>query len=226
MYLELLKKSIFNQLHEPSQIIKDGTASSGNVHSLIGYRRMDNVRYCMEQIVKQGIEGDFMECGVWRGGATIFMNGFVKYSGIERKVFVADSFQGLPAPSAQYPADKDMNLHNNTYLNVSLETVQEYFSRYDLLTDNVVFIKGFFEAVDFHEVEKLAMLRLDGDMYSSTINCLNKLYDKLVVGGYLLIDDYCIPACAKAVHDFRDARGISEPIMEVDWTGKYWQKTK
>jgi O-methyltransferase len=69
------------------------------------------------------------------------------------------------------------------------------------------------------------VLRLDGDLYESTMDALTALYPKLSPGGYAIVDDYgAIPACRQAVHDYRDAHGITEPIQEVDWTGAYWQR--
>jgi O-methyltransferase len=75
-------------------------------------------------------------------------------------------------------------------------------------------------------MERLAILRLDGDMYESTIDALTALYPKLSPGGYAIIDDYgCIPACKAAVTDYRAANGITDEIHTVDWTGVYWRKS-
>jgi O-methyltransferase len=74
-------------------------------------------------------------------------------------------------------------------------------------------------------MERLAVVRLDGDMYESTMDGLKYLYPKLSVGGYLIVDDYgCIPACKEAVHDYRQAYGITDEIHPIDWTGVYWQR--
>ena len=74
-------------------------------------------------------------------------------------------------------------------------------------------------------VGKLALLRLDGDMYESTYVSLTSLYDRLSPGGYVLIDDYnCYPSCKQAVADFAAERRLSFKIEEVDWTGAFWRK--
>ena len=167
-----------------------------------------------------------METGVWRGGCTIFMRGMLKAFGVEDKtVWVADSFEGVPEPS--HEADIGTDLYLDPNLAVSVEQVQENFRRFDLLDDKVRFLKGWFEeTMAGAPVEKLSLLRLDGDLYSSTIAVLDNMYDKVVEGGYVIIDDYgALEPCRKAVDDFRSKRGITDEITEVDWTGAYWRKT-
>lgn len=133
----------------------------------------------------------------------------------------------FPSNPSQYPYDQALDLSNIPYLSVSLEQVQDNFRKYDLLDNRCVFLKGFFrDTLATAPIEKIALLRLDGDLYESTIQALDALYPKLSIGGYLIIDDYgCIAACAQAVTDYREAHGITEPIIPVDWTGVYWQKT-
>ena len=74
-------------------------------------------------------------------------------------------------------------------------------------------------------MRRLALLRLDGDLYESTMDALVHLYPKLEPGGYLIVDDYGdIPACRQAVHDYRSRHGITEEIEPIDWTGVFWRK--
>ena len=61
-------------------------------------------------------------------------------------------------------------------------------------------------------------------MYSSTWEVLSLLYEKLSVGGYLIVDDYSLPACKKAVDDFRKENNITEDLIRVDWSAIYWKK--
>jgi O-methyltransferase len=76
-------------------------------------------------------------------------------------------------------------------------------------------------------IEKLAILRLDGDLYQSTMEVLTALYPKLSAGGFCIIDDYgAIPACRQAVEDYRSANGIEETLVSIDFTGVYWRKLK
>ena len=173
---------------------------------------------------KNNIEGDFIETGVWRGGASIFMAGLNKFYNLHRKVYVADSFEGLPPPNSLYPQDASSYLHEWSILSVSLDEVKSNFNKYNLLEENVVFIKGFFETslknVNF---DKISLLRLDGDMYSSTIEVLNEMYYKVSIGGYIIIDDYGCTAvsCKEAVDDFRRQHNITSELKKIDWTGVY-----
>jgi O-methyltransferase len=154
------------------------------------------------------------------------MKGILKAYNSDKKVFVADSFEGLPPPDPKYPADRGDTHHTIKILAVSLEEVNQNFKKYDLLDENVVFIKGFFEhTIPNAPVDKLSILRLDGDMYSSTIQVLESLYHKVSVGGYIIVDDWCLHNCRKAVNDFRERRNITDEIINIDGIGVFWKKT-
>lgn len=76
-------------------------------------------------------------------------------------------------------------------------------------------------------IEKLAIIRLDGDLYESTWDALTNLYPKLSIGGYVIIDDWNIPCCVKAVYDFRKKFNIVDPIIYIsDGMGAFWKRTK
>ena len=206
---------------------EEGIIWPGYAVTMIGLKRLDNLQFCIETVIREGIEGDLMETGVWRGGACILMRAVLAARGVEdRKVYVADSFEGLPKPdSRKYPADTGDKLHAETFLAVSQEEVENNFRKYDLLDDQVVILKGWFkDTLPGAPVEKLAVLRLDGDMYSSTMDALTNLYPKLSRGGFCIIDDYFLEACKGAVNDFRAERGIVAEMKVIDWTGVYWRK--
>ncbi|EJR37284.1 macrocin O-methyltransferase [Bacillus mycoides] len=206
---------------------QDGMDWPRAAHSMIGRERMNQLHEALETVVRENIEGDFIETGVWRGGSCIFMNGFLQANNItDRNVWVADSFEGLPTPNIeQYPRDFGDYLHSFDYLRVSLEQVQENFRKYDLLNDQVKFLKGWFkDTLPTAPIEKIAIARLDGDMYESTMDGLVNLYDKVSKGGYIIIDDYGLPACAEAVTDFRNQRNLKAPITKIDVFGVYWRK--
>ena len=235
LYIELLKKSVtdsiyFSKVAGSEKKVSEAEVENGNVwpdraHSMIGMKRLNNIQYCIEEVLKNNIEGDVIETGVWRGGASILMKGLLKCYCSNKKVFVADSFEGLPPPDPRYPADKGDEHHKIDYLAVSLDEVMSNFKRYDLLDENVIFLKGFFEhSLPHAPINKLSILRLDGDMYSSTIQVLEILYDKLSIGGFIIIDDYCLAGCRKAVDDFRAKRNIKEQIVGIDWAGCFWKK--
>src|SRR5262249_28059364 len=100
--------------------------------------------------------------------------------------------------------------------------------RYGLLDDQVKFLPGWFkDTLPQSPIDRLSMLRVDADMYESTMEALQYLYQKLSVGGYCIIDDYgAVLGCKKAVDDFRKAHDISEPLQEIDWTGVYWKRLR
>jgi len=196
-------------------------------HTMIGIKRLDNLQYCIETVLDEGVEGDFIETGVWRGGACIFMRAVLAVYGIEnRRVFVADSFEGLPKPDGKkYPADKGDTHYIYAYLAISKEEVEDNFRKYGLLDDNVVFLKGWFkDTLPSAPIDKLSILRLDGDLYESTIISLESLYPKLSYGGFCIIDDYGLINCKLAVDDFRMKHKISSKIKKIDYTGAYWRK--
>jgi O-methyltransferase len=197
---------------------------------MIGLRRLDNLQRCIEDVLRSEVPGDLIETGVWRGGATIFMRAVLKAYGVaDRTVWVADSFQGLPKADPElFPSDAEDALWKAQELAVPLEQVRANFARYGLLDDQVRFLPGWFrDTLSGAPIARLAILRLDGDMYESTMDALKALYPKLALGGYVIVDDYgAVRGCRQAVNDFREAQGITEPIEEVDWTGVYWRRVR
>jgi len=197
--------------------------------TMIGVKRMDNLHTCIEAVIRDRVPGDFIETGVWRGGACIFMRAaLAAYGDTERTIWVADSFEGLPKPDGRYKQDDgDLHWTLSDRLAISLDDVKANFARYGLLDDRVRFLKGWFkDTLPQAPIERLAIMRLDGDMYSSTMDALISLYPKLSKGGFAIIDDYgAVEACRKAVTDFRDSNQIADPIHIIDWTGAYWRKT-
>lgn len=200
----------------------------GFQHTMIGRRRLENIEACLETILAEGVPGHLIECGVWRGGATVFMRGFLAAHGVaDRVVWVADSFQGLPPPRLAQDAGLDLTAERFPALAIDLDTVRELFERYGLLDEQVRFLPGWFrDTLRVAPIERLALLRLDGDLYESTWDALDALYERLSPGGFVLVDDHgCLPQCREAVTQFRERMGIKDPIHAVDWTGVYWRKT-
>jgi len=196
-------------------------------HTMVGEKRLANVRELAESVIGNGIEGDLIETGVWRGGSCIMMRAVLNaYCVKDRCVWLADSFEGLPPPDKEkYPADADSEFHTFPELSISLEQVKRNFEKYDLLDDQVRFLKGWFkDTLPSAPIQKLALLRLDGDMYESTMDALLALYDKVSVGGYVIIDDYhVLEGCKNAVHDFLFERSLSPTFVEIDGVGVYWK---
>jgi len=239
-YLDLMLKCLAGTIYEdaPSstlgqkmydpQLREYGWDWPSVAHTMIGTKRLSNVRTLVESVIGNGIPGDLIETGVWRGGACIMMRAVLKTYGVtDRRVWLADSFEGLPVPDAEsYPADADESFHEYAELSVSIEDVKRNFAKYDLLDDQVAFLKGWFkDTLPDAPIEKLALLRLDGDLYESTIQALDALYDKVSIGGFVIIDDYhVVAACKQAVHAFLSTRKLTPEIIEIDGVGVYWQK--
>jgi len=196
--------------------------------TMVGMKRLNNVQECVTDVLRSGVPGDILETGVWRGGCCIFMKAILAaYGDTTRNVWLADSFEGLPKPDAeQYPEDRDDELWMRSVLAVPMETVQENFRRYGLLDERVKFLKGWFkDTLPTAPIRQLSILRLDGDMYESTIQVLDAVYSKVSLGGYVIIDDYHLKGCKAAVDDFRRNHHISDPLTSVDWAGVYWRRS-
>jgi len=250
LYLDLVKRCLVNMIYPQAEemprswpLFRDADGKflpldttnrmEGRIwppiaHTMIGLKRLDNLEFCIEKVITDGVPGDLVETGVWRGGATIFMRAVLKaYSVIDRYVWVADSFEGLPSPNTdKCPHDAGSRLHESRELAVSLEEVKANFEKYGLFDNQVRFLKGWFrDTLPSAPIERLAVLRLDGDMYQSTMDALGNLYPKLSEGGYIIVDDYgAVPACRQAVNDYRSVNAIKEEIRKIDWTGVFWQK--
>ena len=198
--------------------------------TMIGLKRLDNLEYTIRDVVQRRVPGDLIEAGAWRGGATIFMKAVLQvYHDEERRVWVADSFQGLPKPNAElYPADAGSTFWTYDQLAVSVEEVEANFRRYGLLDERVKFLVGWFkDTLPSAPIERLAILRIDADMYQSTMEALRYLYPKLSVGGYVILDDYgAVTVSKQAILDYRAEQGITEEIKQIDWSGVYWQKLR
>ena len=254
LYLDLLRDCVGNRIHDDDldlmrgsfvsdaagKLVSDqaapvdgtlkllGSIWPSRAHTMIGLPRLNNIRACAETVLKDRVAGDFIEAGVWRGGAVIFMRGILKAYGVyDRMVWVADSFEGLPpADPVKYPKESPVAFHRYADLAVSLEQVRENFARYGLLDDQVRFLKGWFrDTLPTAPIGKLALMRLDGDLYESTMDALVPLYPKLSSGGFAIIDDYnLVQSCNEAVIDFRRERGIQEPISLIEGGGAFWRK--
>lgn len=244
LYLDLMKRVLTNVVYADPRLSFDGAAlldfdaalrAQGQdwprrAHTMVGGKRLDNLQHCVETALAENVPGDLIETGVWRGGCTVLMRAILKaYGDTTRTVWVADSFEGLPKPDVErFPADRDDTHHEVDYLRVSEADVRETFRRYGLLDAQVRFLKGWFRDTLLRApIERLAVLRLDGDMYESTMDALAALYDKVSPGGFVIVDDYgAIPACRQATDAYRRAHDVDEPMSQVDWTGVYWRKQR
>jgi hypothetical protein len=237
LYLSLLKSCLLDSIYEGESyqgpfdpgIRNEGKDWPTRAHTMIGRLRLDNLQWCVETVLAEGVPGDLIETGVWRGGATIFMRAVLKAHGVkDRKIWVADSFEGLPDAGLFQIDDifKALTVQARQQLVISLAEVRTNFERYGLLDEQVRFLPGWFqETLSAAPLDRLAILRLDGDLYESTIQALESLYAKVSLGGFVIVDDYNgLPPCRQAVDDFRGRLGLTEPIRNIDWTGVFWRK--
>jgi O-methyltransferase len=249
-YLQVIRQCVSGLVYKSSERSVDPAAfqlSSGHLNPLdtgrrqggtdwtylgdtmTGQTRLENVQNLLTDVIEKKITGDYIETGVWRGGSSMLARAvLVAYDQPHRKSFVCDSFRGLPPMNRNLdPSDKGWD--QMKYLEVAAETVAEGFAKYSLLDENVIFAKGFFNetmpALAKH-VTRFAVMRLDGDMYESTVDVLYHLYDKLSIGGYLIMDDwYGFPSKTACEHFF-SVHGISPEIIQIDALSAYWKKTE
>jgi O-methyltransferase len=239
LYLNLLMRTLTNVIYgdPPTSPGHEGFSMEMRLigqdwpsmaHTMVGLARLENLRALVQTVIDENVPGDFIETGVWRGGCCILMRAILAANLVaDRKVYLAGSFEGLPPPKPdQFPADRGDTSYEYKQLAVSADQVKANFERYGLFDKQIVFVKGFFEeTLPKLDAGPFALIRLDGDMYSSTIVALESLYPRLSPGGFVIVDDYgAIPACRQAVTDFHSGLGIDEPINRIDWTGIWWRK--
>jgi O-methyltransferase len=195
---------------------------------IIDYVRANNLSMCTtlnlqmtaiacKYIVMNKIPGDFVECGVYRGGNALIAAKIFNLYKSDKKVYLFDTFSGMTEPSkydvltdGKLPmTDKYLKVKRETHTNWANATIGEVkrnFAKLNLLSDNVIFVKGRVEeTLEEAEIipEAISFLRLDTDWYESTKKELDKLYEKLVIKGILVIDDYgTFDGAKKAVDEY------------------------
>jgi O-methyltransferase len=162
---------------------------------------------------RNAIEGDFVECGVWKGGAVALMAlANLKSGSLRRNIHLFDAFTDSFGGPGSLEGNQDLLTKEMGYDSAFLH-----------------FHKGWFQETlpkDSSQISHIAILRLDGDWYASTRICLEFLYDKVVRGGFVIIDDYgTYEGCRKAVDEFRQKNKISDYLHHIDQPGRYWIKS-
>lgn len=220
---------------------------SDEVHSMCGKEEIDQMERLILEIVENEISGCIIETGCWRGGISIYskviIDYFEKFRGLEsksqRKFHLFDTFGIFPKPAEedQSGGKKDFLIHNITEWlfqdSNNLSLVRDNFKKFGMWGKNRVKLhQGVFEEsipkLEEGEIQEIAILRLDSDYYDSTMYILEQFYDKVSVGGFIVVDDYnnIFLACKNAVDNFRKKRGIINPIVEKEgYSGAvYWKK--
>lgn len=222
---EELKSFKTNRLE--GQLLEVGSKHLVYADTMIGRKRLNNIEYCLRTILEEKTPGDVIECGVWKGGAAIFMKAYLDtWQAHDRVVWLADSFDGVPVSTMIQ--DKHTDLSKNAFpgLAIPKDDVINNFIKYDVSLKGVQFLEGWFkDSLPKAPINQLALLRLDGDLYESTMDVLHSLYAKLSPGGFVIIDDYkALPQCEDAIHEFRSKNNVSEPIHKIDTMAVYWRK--
>jgi O-methyltransferase len=198
--------------------------------TMVGMRRLNNVQECIEDVLAKEIPGDFVETGVWRGGSSIFAKAVFRQHGADnRAIWCCDSFEGMPAPKAtDLLLQKKSDFSDRDYLAVTEEQVANNFRKFDLLDANVKFLKGWFcDTLPTAPIQSIAILRMDGDLYDSTMDALKNLYAKVSRGGYVIVDDYkSWKGCRTAVDEFRKNNKVEDQLVDIDAHAVFWRKTK
>jgi O-methyltransferase len=185
----------------------------------------------VKQVLVGNILGDFVECGVWRGGAAFLMAELLRQTGVTgRKVWLFDSFEGLPSP-ALIDGPAAMAYAKNTKspwyfdnCHASVDEVQTTAAELGLASYTEI-VKGWFDQTlpnNRERVGSIALLRIDCDWYSSVKCCLDNLYDQVADRGFVVLDDYYTwDGSAIAVHEFLGSRGLSNRIETLPSDGCY-----
>ena len=208
-------------------------------HTTLSVAALLHLEVVVDAVLDEGIPGDFIETGVFRGGACIFLRGLLAARGVEdRRVFVADSFRGIPEPRRRVElaegktCDPDVEPTadwTDRYVS-GKDAVAYNFRRYGLLDRRVVFVEGFFneslppllgsvnavrpvEAPD--DAPVLALLRIDCDAHDGVLDALEAGYPRVAPGGFVIIDDWHLGGARAAVHAFRRRFGISAPLFPL-----------
>lgn len=209
--------------------------------SMVSDERLYATILACRHVVEQGIPGDFVECGVYKGGNALIAAWLFKALGAPRRVWLFDTFLGMTEPTEldrettqdELPAmieyrQKDRGDHNE-WVYCPIDQVRAHFREAGLLDDRVVFVQG-----DVLQTlrrpsplpEQVSILRLDTDWYESTKVELEVLYPRLSVGGVLLIDDYGHFTGAQQATDEYFANGVPRPLLNyTDYTGRVGVKT-
>ena len=201
--------------------------------SMVSKERLLNLYTQCEKFRNTNVS--FVECGVARGGCLALM---AYIAGDNNKIYGFDSFEGMPNVTEKDLGDYNKSDVYNDYggvgcnLSGGIESVFNTFQILDVDMKNVILIKGFFKdtlnvSENIENIKEIGVLRLDGDWYESTMIGLDKLYDKVVIGGAIIIDDYGHFIGAKrATDEFRTKRNISAPLIQTDYTEHYWIKSE
>ena len=188
--------------------------------------RLRTLHEATKHVVSANIAGDVVECGTAKGGSAALLALALDASGSDRLLWIFDTFEGMPEPSAN---DPDLHLAEK-YVGTCRGTIEEVttlFRELDVL-QRTRMVKGMFQdTLSAAPIERIALLHIDGDWYDSVKACLQHFYDRVSPGGIVQIDDYGYwEGARKAVDDFFTQRGVALPALRhIDYAGRQFVKS-
>ena len=157
------------------------------LHSLVEKKKVKDLRRLIEVVLKSNVSGSFWECGVYSGGTADIIRSMIPN---DRKLYLFDSFEGLPEPAKQ-----DNHHKKGDFDDINFEEIQEHFSKFD----NVTLVKGWIpDTFSIVPEEPIAFCHLDLDLYEGYRDTLNHVWPKLCSGGIICLDDYKVSSCQGA----------------------------
>jgi O-methyltransferase len=236
-------KNLIYRLRDPALVMSYAFWQLAKAYDLLSptrfsrlYRQVSDITMCsnarlrglykaVKYVVETNVPGDVVECGTARGGSAALMGLTLKeLPAADRKLWVFDTFEGLPPPTRDDPDFDIAALYTGSCFG-SLEDVTASFSRLDI-AHRTTFVKGLFQdTLAKADVRQIAVLHIDGDWYDSVTTCLENLYDKVSPNGVVQIDDYGYwKGARKAVHEFFDRRSIAPELLRLDHSGRQFIK--
>lgn len=193
-------------------------------YTMSGNARLRGLYEAVHSVVARAVPGAVVECGTARGGSAALMGLALDRLGADRPLWVFDTFEGIPPPTAADPDEAIARLYTGQFRG-ELAEVGALFERLGILP-RARLVKGLFqETVPTAAVDPIAVLHLDGDWYDSVKVCLDHLYDRVSPGGVIQIDDYGHwEGARKAVDEFLDARSLRVRLRVLDYTGRQFIK--
>lgn len=191
--------------------------------TLVGPERIRNLYRLARRIETERISGDVVECGVFNGGTAAVLAHFATHSRLRRTVWLFDSFEGMPQTTEE---DGEAAQAYTGEVVGNVKNVLQVLKMVDADLARVRIVEGWFhDTFATVNIERIALLNIDADWYESVKLCLETFYDKVVVGGYILIDDYGHWAgCQRAVDQFFATRQVPCKLHKVDYTARWFQK--
>ncbi|NUO50187.1 MAG: macrocin O-methyltransferase [Polyangiaceae bacterium] len=223
------KLTVVRQTHHTLEERLEGWGWPGQAESMSGSRRLEFLQRVIYVLEKDGIRGDFFEGGCWRGGAVILMLGALRALGIDdRKVWAADSFDGYPRPTDSSTAQDRLLYDERGYFAISVEEFEANVRRFELMSDALVILQGYFDrSIPSADIKELALIRIDIDGYEGVHMILEHLYPKLSPGGFVLIDDYSVAGARRAVDEHlakHAPEAVLRPIPQRKEKSVYFRK--